>query len=209
MDSNTSYPLVILPPEQGTLVPVSSELVVEDGAADDCKPDRLALLWRCFCRLTLLFLLAVRAVRRLRLDVIELRCQANYWRALHGRAVEREKTLAAQVQQFKGEIRELKQRLFGRKSETSSTTKPDAATTKTKGTSRKRGQQSGSSGHGRRNHDHLHTEHEDCDLPDDQKHCHTCGNLREEIPGTNDGDILEIDVRAHRRRYHRKRYRCT
>jgi transposase len=30
----------------------------------------------------------------------------------------------------------------------------------------------------------------------------------QEIPGTADGDILEIDVRAHRRRYHRKRYRC-
>jgi hypothetical protein len=30
-----------------------------------------------------------------------------------------------------------------------------------------------------------------------------------EILGTADGDILEIEVKAHRRRYHRQRYRRT
>jgi len=188
MDSNTSYPLVSLPVEQGTLVPVASELVGEDDTAQAGQADQRNAWCQCCCQLALLLWIVLDSLRQLRLDVIELRCQANYWRALHGRAVEREKALTEQVQQLKGEIRELKQRLFGRKSETSSTTKPDVAKTKTKGTPRQRGQQSGGSGHGRRNHDHVPTTHEDCDLPDEQKCCGTCGKPREEIPGTADGD---------------------
>jgi transposase len=48
-------------------------------------------------------------------------------------------------------------------------------------------------------------------LPKDQQCCADCGQPFEDIPGTAAGDILEIDVRAHRRRYHRQRYRrrCT
>lgn len=213
MDSNAPYPLVPLPPEQGTLVPVSSTLV---GDADtehehDFQADRLALLWRCFCILSVLFWLAVRILRRLRLEVIELRCQANYWRAQHQRAVQRESALAAQVQQLKGEIREWKQRLFGRKSETSAATKPQKTPKRSDKKRRSRGQQPGSKGHGRRHHDHLPTTHEDCVLADPDKCCGVCGEPLEEIPGAADGDILEIEVRAHRRRYHRKRYRrrCT
>ena len=104
----------------------------------------------------------------------------------------------------------MEQRLYGRKSETASATNPQpqppSATP-----SRSRGQQRGSQGHGRRRHDHLPTAHEVCDLPQENQCCPTCGEPFEEIPGTADGDILEIDVRAHRRRYHRKRYRrrCT
>lgn len=213
MDSNASYPLVCLPPEQTTLVPVTPSLVV-DGDTEhdydyDYEADQLAFLWRCFCRLSLLFWLAVRALRRLRIQLIELRCQANYWQAQHQRAVQREAALAAQVQQLKGEIREWKHRLFGRKSETSSQAKPQKTPKRSSTNKRSRGQQPGSTGHGRRNHDHLPTRHEDCVLADPDKCCGTCGKPREEIPGTADGDILEIEVRAHRRRYQRQRYRCT
>jgi transposase len=46
-------------------------------------------------------------------------------------------------------------------------------------------------------------------LPNSQQCCSCCGEPLAEIPGSADGDILEIDVRAHRRRYHRRRYRRT
>jgi transposase len=147
-----------------------------------------------------------------RRQLIELRCQAHYWRAQHQRAVEREAALAAQVQQLQAEIREWKRRLFARQSETSAATQPDKTPkTPTQQPPRKRGQQPGKPGHGRRNHDHLPTTDETCDVPDSQKCCSQCGEPLEAIPGTADGDILEIDVRAYRRRYHRQRYRrrCT
>ncbi len=163
----------------------------------------MRLPWLCW-----LFLLALAVIRRLQLQLVELRQQAGYWRALHQRAVLREAKLAQEIQRLQGELRALKRRVYGRRSETSSSTKPPNSPTVPAGTpKRARGQQRGSKGHGRRNHDHLPTTHEVCDLPDDQKCCPHCQLPFEEIPGTADGDILEIEVRAHRRRYHRKRYR--
>src|SRR5712691_805731 len=216
MDGNESYPLVALPSEHGSLVSVASALVVDLDSPYDSEPDLravLAFLWGRFCKLAILFFITLTLLRRLRLQVIELRQQANFWRAQHQRAVQREADLKEQVLLLQEEIRELKRRLFGRKSETSSSTKPPANPNSTNpannSTPRKRGQQPGSNGHGRRNHDHLSTTHEDCVLPNDQQTCPCCGEPLEEIPGTADGDILEIDVRAHRRRYHRRRYRRT
>jgi hypothetical protein len=212
MDANASYPLVPLSPPQGSLVPVSSTLSADfDAKPDfDSQPDLLAWLWRRFCKLALLFVLALVALRRLRLQLVELRLQANYWRAQHQRAVQREADLAEQILHLQGQIRELERRLYGRKSETSSATKPPVnpnGPPNHNGKPRKRGQQPGSKGHGRRNHDHLPTTDEPCVLPTDQQRCSCCGEPFEEIPGTAEGDILEIEVRAHRRRYHRQRYR--
>jgi transposase len=211
MDGNGFYPLVPLPrpSEQRSLVPVSFPLVVDADSFADAEPDPLALLWQRFCQLFGLFLLALVVIRRLHRQLVELRQQSGYWRALHQRAVLREGKLAEENQRLQGELRELKRRVFGRRSETSSSTKPpnQSSTASAGKAKRSRGQQRGGQGHGRRNHDHLPTTHEDCDLADDQKCCPHCHQPFEEIPGTADGDILEIDVRAHRRRYHRKRYR--
>ena len=211
MDVKISYPLV-LPPQEGTLLPVSvSEEVGDSG------PDVRAFamfLWRRFCQLAVLFFLALALVRRLRRQVSELRQQVGYWRAQHQRAVQREVELKEKIDLLEGQIRELKRRLFGRKSETTSSTQPTTIPPKPTDPSndrkpRKRGQQPGSNGHGRRNHEHLPAEHENCTLPLDQQCCSCCGEPFVEIPGSADGDILEIEVKAHRRRYHRQRYRRT
>ena len=209
MDANASYSLVPLPLEQRALVPVSTALVADPVLQDDGQFNPLAFLWHCFCQLALLFWLAVLAIRELQRQLVELRCQANFWRAQHQRAVAREAILATRVRHLQAEIRELKRRLFALKSETASAAEPKKTTPpgKNKDKPRSRGQQPGSKGHGRRNYDHLPTSHEDCVLPEAQKCCPACGESYEEIPGTADGDILETEVRAHRRRYHRKRYR--
>ena len=122
MDDNASHFLVPLPTEKGSLVPVSSALVVDL----DFEPDLLARLWRCFCRLALLFFLTRAALRRTRSQLIELRLQANYWRAQHQRAVQREAIAKEEIQRLQGEIRELKRRLYGRKSETAAATQPES-----------------------------------------------------------------------------------
>jgi transposase len=212
MDATTSYPLVSLSPEPGPLIPVSFALVSDFDSPHHGEPNLrvlLALLWRCFCKLAVLFFLALVLLRRLRRQLIELRLQANYWRAQHQRARQREADCKQEVNRLQGEIRELERRLYGRKSETSSSNKPDAKSTTNHGKKRCRGQQPGSKGHGRRRHDHLPTTPENCTLPKDQQCCPDCGAAFEEIPGSAAGDILEIDVRAHRRRYHRQRYRRT
>jgi transposase len=211
MDSNGSYSLIPLPQpaEHRALVPVALPLVIDAAACDADESDWLAWLWLRFCKLCWLLLLALVVIRRLRLQLVDLRQQAGYWRALHQRAVLREAKLAAEIQRLQGELRELKRRVYGRRSETAAAAKPQnlapiAAGDKQK---RSRGQQPGGKGHGRRHHDHLPTTPEVCDLADDQKCCPACQLPFEEIPGTADGDILEIEVRGYRRRYHRRRYR--
>jgi transposase len=212
MDAIASYPLVALFPVNGTLVPVSAALAFDPEPLpnDDARADRFAFLWHCFCQLLWLMGVALLAIEQLRRQLVDLRCQANYWRTMHQRAILREDDWKSQVQQLQGEIRELKRRLFGRKSETSATNqKANPNNPNNNQPPRKRGQQRGGKGHGRRHHDHLPATDESCDLPDAQKACSQCGCPLEEIPGTAYGEILEIDVRAYRRRYHRKRYRCT
>ena len=169
-----AYPLVCLPPEQGALVPVCTTLVSDDDSGYESEPDMLGLLWDCLGKLVVLLWFALLALRRLRLQLVEQRMQANFWKALHQRAVRRQAGLTEQIQQLQGEIRELKRRLFGRKSEASTSANPKAQGPPSNPHQRNRkprsrGQQPGGKGHGRRKHDHLPTEHEACILPQSQR----------------------------------------
>jgi transposase len=210
MDVHDSHSLVFQPQpsEQGALVPIAWPLVVDDGSVGE-EDERRARFWRAVLSLCGLLLLALLVVRRLQRLLLELRQQAGYWQALHQRAVGREAVANEEIQLLKGQIRELERRLYGRKSETSARTQPQAKFSSQHNTPpRPRGQQPGAKGHGRRSHEHLPTEHEDCVLADDDHCCPHCHEPYVAIPGTADGDILEIEVHAYRRRYHRKRYRC-
>ncbi len=209
MDANGFPPLdpQSPPSDGGALVSVSLPLVVGSDSSGDGQPDFSVLLWRRFCRLFWLLFLALAIIRRLRQQLVELRQQVGYWRALHQRAVVREAKLAEENQRLQGELRALKRRVYGRRSETSSATNPQNPSPPEGTKKRSRGQQPGAKGPSRRHHDHLPTVDETCDLPPDQRCCPDCQLPFEEITGTADGDILEIEVKGHRRRYHRKRYR--
>jgi len=113
MDGQDFQSLGSLPPEQRSLVPVC---VVQL----DAEPDPHARLWKQFCKLAVLVFLLLALVRRFRLRFIELRQQANYWQALHQRAVQREADLKQEVLSLQAQIRALERRLYGRKSETAS-----------------------------------------------------------------------------------------
>src|SRR6185295_11550315 len=111
-------------------------------------------------------------------------------------------------QHLQAQIRELQQRLFGRKSETTSSADPKSSPPLPSAEPRRRrGHQVGAPSQGRHNHDHLPTVEETCTLPQEQRSCPQCHEPYEEIPGTADGSILEVEVRAYRRRYHRQRFR--
>src|SRR5712692_1299896 len=106
-------------------------------------------------------------------DYIEIKWEANYWRAQHARLVEREAALKREVETLQATIRDLNQRLYGTKSEKSSgadeTTSPKADHPKN------RGQQPGSKGHGRRDRFALPVVAEVHDLSEEAKRCPTCG----------------------------------
>ena len=143
MDGKGSYPLVAVP-DQETAVSGPSRLIIHGDDPGDDDSDLVARLWRAVCLLGVLLLLARILLESLRRQIVELRCQAHYWRAQHGRAVQREADLKEQVQRLQAEIREWERRVYGRKSETSATKNPQPKATSKQGTipkPRSRGQQ--------------------------------------------------------------------
>src|SRR6202022_5067698 len=71
---------------------------------------------------------------------------------------------------------------------------------------RVRGQQPDKPRPKRRDHSALPGVEEVLDLPADQRCCSACGLAFEPFPGTEDSEILEIEVKAHRRIIRRNRY---
>ncbi len=144
---------------------------------------------------------------------LDLRWRARCWESRFRRAKEREHVLKTENERLKAEIRALERRLHGRQTETRPGELLNAA--KRSGNpakpkrQRRRGQQPGNPGPLRRSHEHLPVVDEVVELPEDQRQCACCGKPFATMAQTDDGDILEIEVRAHRRRYHRKRYRPT
>lgn len=153
----------------------------------------------------------------------ELVMQANYWKVQHGRAIgrsqwredryrrvnrqlkeqaaHREAALRAELDLAQAKIRELQQRVFGRKSERhkgGSEQQTRAAPT------RGRGQQPGARGHARTMQTNLPERVETIEL--DSPQCPSCGLDLKPFPGTQDSEVVEIEVQAYRRVI--RRHRC-
>ena len=116
----------------------------------------------------------------------ELKQLAGYWKAMHARAVQHEAKLTVELQTTRGEIRQLRDKLFGRKSE-----------------------QPGRPGPGRRDYAHLPAVEKFVELSEDQQSCAQCGQPRRPLSDTEDSEQLEIEVRAHRRVILRRRNAAT
>lgn len=130
-----------------------------------------------------------------------------YWKSMHAREVERGKDKDLKLEAANARIRDLVHRLFGRKSEkkkTHSESQPWDSEP-----SRPRGQQKGSKGHGRKAQQNLPVIETELDLPAGENACPQCHKPFQLFPGTEDSDFIEIEVKAHTRRYHRKRYTPT
>ena len=153
-----------------------------------------------------------RELGALRREVGELRCEVGYWKSRHADAVKRNEQLAEEVRQAKGEIRTLRDEQFGRKSEKATQTDrsndlfdPLEPSLPPRG----RGAQPGQEGHRRRDYSHLPATEEFVSLPTESLACPICGKPAAMMSATEDSELLEIDVRAHRRRIRRRRYRPT
>ena len=150
-----------------------------------------------------------RALEQLRAD---FRREVGYWKSQHARAVKRIEQLKEELDQSRGQVHALQDKLFGRKTEKSAAGDrsndlfdPEEVTA----TAKKRGAQPGHAGHGRRDYSHLPVEEEFVALAEESLVCPICGRLAAMMSDTEDSEVLEIDVRAHRRRIRRRRYRAA
>jgi transposase len=130
---------------------------------------------------------------------------------MHRRAVERETQLKQRLAELEAKLRLREQQLFGRKTETSSSPQQPLTSSLTTPTieRRRRGQQAGRPGHGRRNYGHLPAEDEFAELTGSDGCCPRCQRPFQLLGGTEDSTVLEIEVRAYRRTVRRRRYRPT
>ena len=153
---------------------------------------------------------------------IELVMQARYWKATHERmsgrsntllgalqrerlrAQRRERELLGQLEAATALVRDLRQRLFGGKSERKFM--DETGVPGRRKSMRPRGHQRGVPGHGRTRLKHLPVREATIDIDDPQ--CPCCG-LALKAFGSEDSEVLEIEVKAYRRLIHRRRYRCT
>jgi len=120
--------------------------------------------------------------------------------------------LTRQIEEKNARMAWLEQQVFGRKSE--QTPDPVAQQTPTADSGpvsadrrRGRGQQPGAKGHGRKRRLDLQTEIVVHDFPEDQRRCFRCGELFLVLPGTEDSEVLDWELRLVRRIHKRTRYR--
>ena len=137
---------------------------------------------------------------------IDLNWRASYWEAQHGRAKSQIEALRQEIILKDAKIKDLQNRLFGKKSEKRSPLKSekDNADTPSK---RNRGQQPGSRGHGRTQRPDLPVVHDEIDLSDAEKCCPTCGLPHLRNPALDEhSDVIEVEVKAYVRRFRRPAY---
>jgi transposase len=149
--------------------------------------------WRALCQRVI-----ARTARH------ELRRQQEL-REFKDQAEQREAVLRAELELALAKVRDLQRRLFGRKSESrggGSEVQSQAPVVCVP-----RGNRRGAPGHGRTMQPHLPERVELVGL--DSPQCPQCGQALDDFPGTQDLQVLEIEVKAYRRVIRRQRYRPT
>jgi transposase len=143
-------------------------------------------------------------------EYIELKARANYYQAQDAQKARKIQSLEALIEKLKAQLRDVRQRFFGRRSE-KSTAKQERA----KGTAGEiltpparapRGQRRGSAGHGRTPLDHLPVVEEERDLSVAEKCCADC-HLPLKAGPDRISEIIEYCTMMFRRRIVRKSYR--
>lgn len=138
---------------------------------------------------------------------IDLNWRANYWETQHARAKLRIADLEQEILLKDAKIKDLQNRLFGKKSEKNSPLKSEKGGNDETPSKRKRGQQPGNPGHGRTKRPDLPVVEDEIDLADEKKCCPTCGLPHLRNPALDEhSDVIEVEVKAHVRRFRRPAY---
>jgi transposase len=155
---------------------------------------------------------------------IQIKSEAHYWKAqfkkskeincrlqseIHGLKEKHSleiKELNSTIEKLEAKLKLREKQLFGKKSEKGSSSNQFASTNTNKNS---RGQQRNSKGHGRTNRDNLPIKNEILDLNDADKCCSTCHKPFEEFGQPDKTEIIEVDVKAHKRIIVRPQYKPT
>ncbi len=133
--------------------------------------------------------------------------ERGYWQEMHHQALTREAKLKEEVEELKAKLRLREHQLFGRKNEQAKKSSLGNELDNKEGKNkRKRGQQQGKPGHGRRKHKHLPGLKEEHDFDEDKKRCPRCELPYIVFPKTQDSYQIVVEVKAHRRVIRRKQY---
>jgi transposase len=138
---------------------------------------------------------------------IDLTSRASYWEAQHARVKSQLEELKQDNLLKEAKIKDLQNRLFGKKSEKNSPLQSEKDRQEDTVSKRRRGQQPGSVGHGRTQRPDLPVVHDESDLADAEKRCPTCGLPHLPAPALDEhSDVIEVVVEAHVRRIRRMAY---
>jgi len=140
-------------------------------------------------------------------EMIDYKTKAHYWEAQFNKFKSREELLSAEIEELKAQLRKREKQLFGKKSEKNTQTQDTLANPQsTINNKKKRGQQIGSQGHGKRDYSHLPAVEEIVTLANAT--CPCCNSPYEELNGSENSEIVEIiNVKAYRRFIRRKMYK--
>ncbi len=158
-------------------------------------------------------------------ELIQLRCERNYWEALFKRTRKREEqlkdeieaskkifqqqkeALTTKLEKLKSQIRYLRKQLYAKKTEKKG--KKDGSSNKNETETKTRGQQPGMPGHGRRDHSHLPVVTETLGFEQSECCCPKCGKSTIEMGSLDESEQIEIEVRGYRRKIRKKKYKKT
>ena len=137
---------------------------------------------------------------------VKLKWNANYWKGLHKQLKQKNEDLQQELESAQARIRDLKQRLYGKKSEKGASKRDKSGMPAHAGTPRSRGQQKDSKGHGRTSRPDLPVIEEEHDIAHEDRLCPVCTEPYQLLSQTEDSDIVEIEVKGYTRRIKRKMY---
>jgi transposase len=144
---------------------------------------------------------------KLKIAINSLRAEVGYWKRCHQRALEREALLKQENEELQAKLKLRERQIFEPHSEKGSNSKEQIKSDDPAQSKRKRGQQHGAKGHGRKCHENLPVIEEFVELS--QPCCPCCGLPLEPLGSTRDSEVLEVEVQAYRRKYRRRRYQRT
>ena len=131
------------------------------------------------------------------------------WKDKYNKVKREKEQLEKELEAAKARIRDLEKRLYGAKSEKHAKSEK-LENQNNKNPKRNRGQQPGSKGHGRKPKPELPVFEEERFLTEEEKRCPICGAAYEDFPGTDDSEVIEVEVRGYirRRKCHRAKKTC-
>lgn len=147
-----------------------------------------------------------KVVQLTQAEHIELKWQGNYWKSQHAHLKKQNEELKQALELAYAKIRDLEQRLYGKKSEKGTLKRNSFTTDGRPISSRPRGQQKGSQGHGRTPRPDLPVVEEEQDVAPEDKQCPICQKAYDLLFQTEDSKITEVHVKAHVRLIKRKMY---